>query len=128
MLPLRAAFIRRPLPLQPPHGQIMLTAYIYDGHLRRLTEITEPGALRNAIWIDAAQPTSDEARRIEIETSLAVPSEALVNEIESSSRLSRRDGALYLNMPLISSDFRPNTVGFVLTRDRLLTVRFASSL
>ena len=66
--------------------------------------------------------------RVARETGLAIPSEAEINEIESSSRLATRDGALYLSMPVVS---RPDTeprsvsVGFVLSPDRLITVRFA---
>ena len=51
-----------------------------------------------------------------------------LSEIESSSRLRRRDGALYLSAPLIfradSDQLLVTPVGFVLTRERLVTVRF----
>ena len=51
-----------------------------------------------------------------------------LSEIESSSRLRTRDGALYLSAPLIYSadSDQPTTtpVGFVLSRERLITVRF----
>ena len=60
----------------------------------------------------------------------AVPSEADVSEIETSSRLATRDGALYLTMPLIRFDDdgpRGVSAGFVLSPDRLITVRFAPS-
>ena len=64
------------------------------------------------------------------ETGLAIPSEADINEIESSSRLATRDGALYLSMPLVSrpeTEPRSVSVGFVLSPERLITVRFAPS-
>ena len=49
-------------------------------------------------------------------------------ELESSSRLRNQNGAIYLSAPLIyrADDDQPITtpVGFVLTRERLITVRF----
>src|SRR6202012_3673809 len=51
-----------------------------------------------------------------------------LSEIESSSRLRHRDGAIYLSTPLIyrADGDAPKTtpVGFILTRERLITVRF----
>ena len=81
-------------------------------------------------WIDLLDPTPDEAERVAGETGLAIPTEAEINEIESSSRLATRDGALYLSMPLVSrpeTDPRSVSIGFVLSPDRLITVRFAPS-
>jgi magnesium transporter len=72
-----------------------------DGTLRSAAE-----PLSAAQWIDLAEPTPDEAERVAYETHLAIPTEADISEIESSSRLSARDGALYLSMPLVS---RPDT-------------------
>jgi magnesium transporter len=104
----------------------MLTAFTCrDGALCRITE-----PLRDAQWIDLLDPTPDEAERVTRETGLAVPTEAEINEIESSSRLATRDRAVYLSMPLVSrpeSDARSVSVGFVLSPERLITIRFAQS-
>jgi magnesium transporter len=104
----------------------MLTAFTCrDGILDRITE-----PLSEALWIDLLEPTPDEAERVARETGLAVPTEADINEIESSSRLATRDDALYLSLPVvIHLDGEPRSVsfGFVLSRDRLITVRFAAS-
>ena len=104
----------------------MITAFTcQDGTLRR-----SPEPLSSAQWIDLLQPTSDEIGRVAHETGLAIPTEADINEIESSSRLATRDGALYLSLPLVASpetDPRPATVGFVLSPNRLITVRFEVS-
>jgi magnesium transporter len=104
----------------------MLTAFpCRDGLLCRTTE-----NLREAMWIDLLEPTPEESERVAHETGLAIPSEADINEIESSSRLSTRDGALYLSMPLVSrpeTEPRSVSIGFVLSPDRLITVRFAPS-
>ena len=81
------------------------------------------------VWIDLLQPEPWEIGFVERITGLKIPSLEELSEIESSSRLRARDGALYLSAPLI---YRPapdqpisTPVGFVLTRDRLITVRFA---
>ena len=69
------------------------------------------------MWIDLLEPTPEEAERVAHATGLAIPSEADINEIESSSRLSTRDGALYLSMPLVSrpeTEPRSVSIGFVL--------------
>ena len=104
----------------------MLTAFTCQGGaLRRSSE-----PLAGVQWIDLLEPTQDETERVARETGLAIPTEADINEIESSSRLATRDGVLYLSMPMVS---RPDTeprsvsVGFVLSPDRLITVRFAPS-
>lgn len=82
-----------------------------------------------AVWIDMLAP--DEATRagVAAATGLHVPTRDELSEIESSSRLSRRGEALYLSMPgLVHSEAGETgsvPVGFVLSPDRLLTVRFA---
>ncbi|HEY7578656.1 MAG TPA: magnesium transporter CorA family protein, partial [Acetobacteraceae bacterium] len=68
--------------------------------------------------------------RVGRETGLTIPTEAEIDEIESSSRLATRDGALYLSMPLVSrpeTEPRSISLGFVLSPDRLITIRFAPS-
>ena len=67
----------------------MLTAFTgRDGTLHRITE-----PLSDALWIDLLEPTPDEAEQVARETGLATPTEADINEIESSSRLATRDYA-----------------------------------
>jgi magnesium transporter len=104
----------------------MLSAFTcQDGASRRIAE-----RLTDARWIDLVQPTPEETKRVAGETGLAVPTQAEINEIESSSRLAMRDGVLYLSMPLVSrpeSEPRSVPIGFVLSQDRLITVRFAPS-
>ena len=81
----------------------------------------------HAVWIDLDDPSEDEARLVQATTGLRVPSREALREVESSSRLRRnRDGVL-LSTPMITfdrSDFSLKPLGFVLTPDRLLTVRF----
>jgi len=66
---------------------------------------------------------------VEKATKLVVPSLHDLSEIENSSRLRAEKGALYVNAPLIyrtdSDEPIATPVGFVLTPDRLISVRFA---
>jgi magnesium transporter len=106
----------------------MLTAFTTsDGRLLPIGGSSEE-ALAGAIWIDLFQPTEEEIARVGRVTKLAIPTEPDIMEIESSSRLAKRDEAIYLSMPLVNMvDAAPRgyAAGFVLTRERLLTVRFA---
>jgi magnesium transporter len=81
------------------------------------------------VWIDLMSPDADEIEFIERATGLVLPSADALSEIESSSRLRAANGALYLSAPLIrrgdGDEPLATPVGFVLTRDRLITVRFA---
>jgi magnesium transporter len=82
----------------------------------------------DVIWVDLLQPTEGETALIERVTGVGVPTIAEISEIESSSRLRAEDGALYMSAPLIyraDNDHVDSTpVGFVLTPQRLITVRF----
>ena len=109
----------------------MLTAFICsNGHLHRVQDPPSADVLRDAVWIDLMQPDDAETILVRQATGITVPSEADVSEIETSSRLATRDGVLYLSMPLVSlgrGGPRGVSAGFVLSPQRLLTVRFAPS-
>jgi magnesium transporter len=80
------------------------------------------------VWLDLVKPEPAEIAFVERAARLHVPSREELSEIESSSRLRSRDGALYMSAPLIyrtQAEMPLATpVGFVLTRERLVTVRF----
>jgi magnesium transporter len=82
----------------------------------------------NVVWIDLVRPEPEEVAFVKRTTGLDVPTVANLSEIESSSRLRNENGVLYLSAPLIyrADSNQPLTtpVGFVLTRERLITVRF----
>ncbi len=78
-----------------------------------------------AVWIDLFNPSEEDVRLVSRETGLHVPTLAELSEIENSSRLQHRPEALYLSVPTAVPGQRASPVGFVLSRDRLLTVRFA---
>jgi magnesium transporter len=95
---------------------------------------TPPGDVLDStsVWIDMIRPEREEVGRVEALTGLHVPVRAELEEIESSSRLAERHGALYLTYPAAKRDedgeTRVTPVGFVLTRERLLSVRFDDML
>jgi magnesium transporter len=101
-----------------------------NGQIQPLSETGSIDPLQQAIWIDLQTATLDEIERVQRATGLTIPSEADVSEIETSSRLANRNGALYLSMPLVrfaEDGPRGISAGFVLSPERLITVRFASN-
>ena len=97
-----------------------------------LADFPVEGDLSQAQWIDLYQPTADEKARVLAATGLGIATEDELDEIETSSRLAFDGQAIYLSMPLIAKieGQAPETkpIGFVLSRDRLLTIRFNRSL
>ncbi len=93
--------------------------------------LTHPeGDLAAATWIDLVSPTAEEVARVEAATGRHVPSESEVSEIELSSRLGFSRGAYTVTTPVVyrgeNGDVAHGSVGLVLDRKRLLTVRFAA--
>jgi len=95
-----------------------------------LRQVPADGAkLADAVWIDLLDATPEERAAVEAATKRRLPTEAEIEEIESSSRVYTEDGALYLSTPILTgsdcvSDV-PTTIGFVVTPERLITLRFA---
>ena len=83
-------------------------------------------SLEDAVWIDLRAPSEDEVSEIELATGLNVPTREEVSAIEASSRLQRVGKALYLSAPLLVAGDTSllSPVGFVLTPERLITLRF----
>jgi len=91
--------------------------------------LTAHAANGKAFWVDLLNPTSDEIARVAAEHGIEVPSRGSLEEIEASSRL-RSDGpVLYASMPLAIQDqtvgFAPVPLGFVLSPQLLVTIRFS---
>jgi magnesium transporter len=80
------------------------------------------------VWIDLHNCDPAEIAYVERTTGLHVPSLEELSEIESSSRLYTEGGALYLSTPVVyratAGDPVSTPVGFVLSPERLITVRF----
>jgi magnesium transporter len=83
-----------------------------------------------ATWIDLEEPTPAEEQLVERCVGLNVPTEAEMAEIEPSSRLYEQGGALYMTVSVlrgVEEDQPASTpVSFVLTDNRLVTVRYAT--
>jgi magnesium transporter len=97
---------------------------------RAIGDITGVERLREAIWIDMLSPTPEERATVEAATGLELPTEAEIAEIESSSRVSVENGGVYLSMPLLTqvdTDPHSASIGYVLSKDQLITIRFRQS-
>jgi magnesium transporter len=83
-----------------------------------------------ATWIDLEEPTREEDRLVEQCVRVQVPTREDMREIEPSSRLYERNGALYMTMSALYGvdDGNPSSdpMTFVLTGDRLVTVRYVT--
>ena len=83
-----------------------------------------------ATWIDLEEPTHDEEKLVERCIEVDVPTQAEMAEIEPSSRLYEKDGALYMTVSTLRGveEHLPTTapIGFVLAGKRLVTIRYAT--
>jgi magnesium transporter len=88
--------------------------------------------LAEQTWVDLIFPTEAERSAFERASGLDVPSENELGEIEATSRLQIKNDALYMTAPLIfavgNEPWLPTSVGFVLSKQLLMTVRFAKSV
>jgi magnesium transporter len=87
--------------------------------------------LADHIWVDLIEPTEGERSAFESASGLTVPSKDELGEIEATSRLKIKSDALYMTAPLIfaaeNEPWLATPVGFVLSKQLLMTVRFAES-
>jgi magnesium transporter len=84
----------------------------------------------DATWIDLEEPTREEDKLVERCVGVQVPTREDMSEIEPSSRLYEENGALYMTLTALFGveDDNPQSdpIGFVLTRDRLITTRYVT--
>lgn len=89
-----------------------------------------PGGGR-AVWFDLLDATDAERAEAEAALGSALPTREALSEIESSSRTRLRDGVLSMSVPSAAPHEpgqRPGSpIGFILSRERLVTVRYAPS-
>ena len=105
----------------------MIQLYDAQGgtHVPDLASSTLPTGV---VFIDLLKATREEAQYVERVSGLELPSAHRLSEIEASSRLAMQKDALLVTSPVVyrSEDASVKTcpVGFVLTRDFLITIRF----
>ena len=100
-------------PAQQPSAVLDVGAAVSDGG--------------RTVWIDLIDPSDDERATVATLTGLRVPSRGDLDEIESSSRLFRRDDTLYLTTPLTRRSSTLTSaipLGIVVNARWLLTIRF----
>lgn len=88
-----------------------------------------PLPLASAMWIDVESVTPDEEKRLELAMGIEIPTREEQRALELSNRLYREGDALYLaSTMLVHTDTdqpEVSTVTCILTRERLITVRYA---
>ena len=82
----------------------------------------------HTVWIDLLDPTPEEDSFMEKQLGITIPTRAETREIEASSRLYQENGAHFMTAFVVYNIDAPlpasSTVTFILTRDRLITVRY----
>jgi magnesium transporter len=97
------------------------------GDLAVLTEHKSDG---RTVWVDLCEPTEAELARACDDYGLDIPPRAELEEIEFSSRLQYEDEIFTISLPVTphaknGDDGVTSPLGFILTKDLLVTVRFA---
>jgi magnesium transporter len=91
--------------------------------------ITEHQSGGKTVWVDLFNPTDQEIGQACTTYGLDIPPRAQLEEIEFSSRLQYEDGVFTISVPVTphsknGDDDETSPLGFVLTKDILVTVRF----
>ena len=108
----------------------MITAYCSDQKPLELPDLSAADRLPDdAVWIDMIDPSREEEAGIERLLGLEVPTREDMKDIEPSSRLYIEKGSVFLtasliwkadtNLPMLTD------VAFILTGNRLVTIRYA---
>lgn len=110
----------------------LLRAYgLRDGRFESFGEGIS-AARKPVLWIDLHEPTAEEEKAVETLLGFEIPTRNEMAEIEDSSRLYVDAGSLVLTVVMIDgfAENRPSRtqVTFVLTRDHLVSVRYADPL
>ncbi len=103
---------------------------VFNSGTGRLVRGGTEALAEGGVWIDLLAPTPEEEAAVEALTGIEIPTREEMQEIEVSSRLFREGDVLYLTTPVLtnSTGFNPENISltFVLTTERLITVRYAT--
>jgi len=107
----------------------MIHAYVpRDGAVDRYEIQTGQLVPGGAVWIDLIEPVDDERKRVEKILGIELPTRDEMLEIEPSSRLYQDGGAWCMTATVITNADQPDpssdVITFVLTRERLVTLRY----
>lgn len=107
----------------------MITAYRMTGEALEIpAESIAAGLPDDIVWIDLDAPTREEETLMEAALSISVPTREDMKDIEPSSRLFVENGDVFMTASLVwktESDFPDLTdIAFILTKNRLVTVRY----
>jgi magnesium transporter len=95
------------------------------------TSRLDEAIVATAVWLDMETPTEAERAEVERATGLRLPTRAEVSEVEVSSRLILEGELFTLSMPMLSTGGVEGLIsvplGIVLSRTRLVTLRYAPS-
>jgi magnesium transporter len=91
--------------------------------------LTEHKSGGRTVWVDLCQPTDADIGQACTVYGLDIPPRAQLEEIEFSSRLQYEDGVITISVPVTPPNKNGGEdvtapLGFVLTRDMLVTIRF----
>ncbi len=107
----------------------MITLYNAQGSSSIGAEAVTVELLRAARWIDLATPSREEEVAIEQALQIEIPTREEMQEIETSSRLYKEFGALFMTATVVayadSGSPISTAVTFILREDFLVTVRYA---
>ena len=81
----------------------------------------------DAVWIDLLNPTREEELAAEAALGIYLPTRDEMAEIETSSRLYREDGAVFMTPQIITNAAGTPVIApitFVMTGERLVTIRY----
>ncbi len=95
----------------------------------RLRSVDDPLAdLERLVWIDLLNPSADEETTLEAQLGVDIPTREEMQRLEVSGRLYKEDDAVVMTATLPartdSDDLLMEAVAFVITRDKLVTVRY----
>lgn len=107
----------------------MLSAWVPNGKGLEKHEACGLSVPPNSLWIDIVDVTKEEEAYVENLIGMEIPTRAEMQEIEASSRLYREGAATFMTATLLIKTETENpestAVTFILTRERLVTLRYA---
>ena len=106
---------------------IMLNYYaLHNNTLSLLSEEESKNDLMQPIWIDIFDPTPEEEKLIEEYLKINIPTRHEMSPIELSNHHYQKKEGVYATATLITDNQDVQTVTFILTADKFITIRYAT--